>query len=134
MVVLDAGVVIAVASAQDPFHAAAVDALRQARRRGEGLVLPAVAYAETLVHPFRRGEDAVKRVDDFLAQMPIRLAPVDEAVARAAARLRAAHRTLRMPDALVIATAVVLKARIVLTTDAEWPDAGVTVRKLAAAR
>ena len=48
--------------------------------------------------------------------------PVDEAVAVAAARLRARHGSrLRMPDALVLACADTRKARTVLTADDRWP-------------
>jgi hypothetical protein len=57
----------------------------------------------------------------LIANLEIAVDPVDEAVAVAAARLRAEHGSaLRMPDALVLAYAEVRKARLVLTADARW--------------
>jgi hypothetical protein len=45
-----------------------------------------------------------------------------------AAELRARHgNRLRLPDALVVATAIVLEADRVVTTEARWPDVGITV-------
>jgi hypothetical protein len=38
----------------------------------------------------------------------------------AAAELRAQHRSLRLPDALVIATGIVDDASVILTGDARW--------------
>jgi PIN domain nuclease of toxin-antitoxin system len=84
-------------------------------------VLPASAYAETLVEPHERGPGAVRQVDAFLAALPARVEAIDAKVAKAAARLRARHSRLKLPDAMVIATAELLKADRVLTTDRGWP-------------
>ena len=53
-------------------------------------------------------------------------AALDREVARRAATLRARHPSLRLPDALVIATAVELDADHLLTTDQRWK----TLRRL----
>jgi predicted nucleic acid-binding protein len=45
---------------------------------------------------------------------------VIEDIAETAAELRAHHRALRLPDAVVIATGDVLGADAVLTGDARW--------------
>lgn len=50
----------------------------------------------------------------------IRVAPIGEAIAERAARLRASHPMLRLPDALVIATGVELGADVILTGDRRW--------------
>lgn len=90
--------------------------------------VPASADAETLVGPARRGPDAVGLVDDFLADLPADVEPVTGQLAKRAAHLRADHeRSLRLPDALVLAAAIHLKAERVLTTDAGWPDVAVSV-------
>ncbi len=131
---LDAGVVIALLDAADAHHAAAVASVRIARDRGDLLVLPASAYAECLVSPHRRGPDAVAVVDRFLDAVPARVEPADRSIAAAAAALRATHGTaLRLPDGLVIATALVLGADRILTTDAGWPAVAVPVEVLATA-
>ncbi len=134
LTVLDAGVVIALLDAADAHHAAAVASIRIARDRGDVLVLPASAYAECLVSPHRRGPDAVAVVDRFLDALPARVEPADRSIAAAASALRATHGTaLRLPDALVIATALVLGADRILTTDAGWPAVAVPVEVLATA-
>jgi predicted nucleic acid-binding protein len=118
--VLDAGVVIAGLDAADAHHAAAASALTAARNRGDSFVLPASAYAEVLVRPAARGNTTLARVDAALDAMAIRIADADRDIARRAASLRARHSSLRLPDALVIATAMELEADHLLTTDRRW--------------
>lgn len=120
LTVLDAGVVIAGLDADDAHHAAAADALRAARDRGDSFALPASAYAEILVRPASRGASTIARVDAALDAMPIVVADADRAIARRAATLRARHQSLSLPDALLIATAVELEADHLLTTGRRW--------------
>jgi predicted nucleic acid-binding protein len=128
LTVLDAGIVIAILDANDPHHAAAVGALRGAIDRGDELVLPVSAYAEVLVAPHRRGAAAVATVDSFVDALPARTEPATRAIAAAAAELRAHHGTrLRLPDALVVATAISLGAERILTSDARWPELPISV-------
>jgi PIN domain nuclease of toxin-antitoxin system len=87
VVVLDASVVIAFLDANDTHHGTAVEAL--GTLVASDTVLPASAYAEVLVEPWRRGG------------------------------LRSQHRGLRLPDALVLATAEGLDAHV-LTCDRTW--------------
>jgi predicted nucleic acid-binding protein len=134
LTVLDAGVVIALLDAADAHHVAAVASLRIARDRGDVLVLPASAYAECLVSPHRRGPEAVAIVDRFLDALPAQVESADRSIAAAAAALRAVHGTaLRLPDALVIATAVARDADRILTSDTGWPAVPVRVEVLATA-
>ncbi|MGH7299172.1 MAG: PIN domain-containing protein [Candidatus Rokuibacteriota bacterium] len=118
IVVLDASVVIALLDAGDAHHAAAVASMGQARR--QTLVLPASAYAEILVDPSRRGPEAVSVVRRFVADLGIRVEPITTDVAERAARLRARHAGLRLPDALVLATGDALDGTV-LTCDRAWP-------------
>ena len=128
MTVLDAGIVIAVLDSDDVHHGVAYGALRDALDRGERLVLPASAYAELMVGPRRAGRDAVATVDAFVDALPATVEPATRDIARGAAALRDSHgRSLRLPDALVLATADHIGADVVLTTDAAWPDTGVVV-------
>lgn len=118
VVVLDASVVIGFLDSADAHHARAVEALRAL---GESeLVLPATAYAEVLVGPWRSGPEAVDAVEQFVADLALRVEPVTADIARQAARLRAARRPLTLPDALVLATADVLSASALLTADRAW--------------
>lgn len=122
LTVIDAGVVIAMLDATDAHHSESRAALREALDQGDDLVLPASAYAECLVGPLRRGPEAAATVDAFIEALPARVEPVTRSIARAAAALRARHgRAVRLPDALVLATAIELRAHRLLTTDAGWP-------------
>lgn len=128
LIVLDAGVVIGVLDGSDPHHLATRMAVSAALEGGDRLALPASAYAEAQVGPARRGREAMQRLDAFLADLSIQVEPITRQVAARAARLRARHASrLRLPDALVLATAMHLKADRVLTTDTQWPASGVTV-------
>ncbi|MBX3032099.1 MAG: PIN domain-containing protein [Chloroflexi bacterium] len=134
LTILDAGVVVAILDAQDPHHTAAAEALRAGRDAGDRFVLPASAFAECLVWPWRSGEAAVSTAEAFIDAFPISVMPADRAIGRTAARLRAHQgRTLRLPDALVVATALEADADRILTTDRGWPEASVPVQVIASA-
>lgn len=131
LTVLDAGVVIAVLDAGDVHHAVAAMALTEARDRGDELVIPVSAYAECLVSPSRSGPAAIAMVDGFLDALPARVEPATREIGAAAASLRAAHGpSLRLPDALVVATAIMLNANHIITTNARWPALAVRVEVL----
>jgi len=121
IVVVDASIVIALLDGADPHHRAAVAAIEQARR--DTLILPASAYAEVLVDPWRRGADAVRVVTELVSDLGIRVEALSADVASRAARLRAQHRPLRLPDALVLATAEALDG-VALTCDRAWRRVG----------
>lgn len=122
LTVLDAGVIIGFLDADDTHHAAAHAALGDALDRRDRLVLPASAFAEVMVGPSRRGPTAVAVVRELVARVPIDIEPLDEEIAVAAAGIRGRHRSLKLPDALVIATAGHLMADHVITTDRGWPS------------
>jgi len=119
---LDAGLVIGVLDSDDLHHDAAREVLRDAARSGDRVAMSASAFAECLVGPSRRGERAVSVVEAFCASLPIEVVALDRDVARLAARLRAEHTSLRLPDALVIATAERCSADRLATTDHRWPS------------
>lgn len=120
--VLDAGVLIGVLDASDTLHDPARERMRELLDNGASLVVPVSVYAEILVGPFQHGDHAVGRVEDFISDLGALIEPTSVAIARAAAALRATHGSkLRLPDALVLATAQALKADRVITTDTRWP-------------
>ena len=121
LTVLDAGVLIGFLDRHDAHHDAAHRVVDRALAANEPLALPASALAELLVGPSRRGPDQVDLVHRLVDQLPVAVLPLDAAVATVAAGLRASHRALRLPDALVIASAVVVDADRLVTTDRGWP-------------
>ncbi len=122
LIVLDAGVLIGVLDRNDTHHLPATAALRATEESSTRLALPVSALAEILIGPTRRSPEAVAVVDGLIAALTIDLVAIDEQVAREAALLRA-RSGLRLPDALVVATAIVIRADRLLTTDTRWPEA-----------
>ena len=120
---LDAGVIIGFLDASDAHHQTSRAALADALQHSDHLALAASALAESLVGPARRGEPAVQAVRNLVDRLPISIIPLDVEIATTAATLRAAHRALRLPDALVIATAIEQAADHLITTDRKWPTA-----------
>jgi predicted nucleic acid-binding protein len=120
---LDAGVVIGLLDGDDAHHGAAIRALRVAQAAGDSLAMAASAFAECLVGPTRAGAQAVTVMRDLFARLPIDVVPLDAVTAQRAAALRAEHRSLRLPDALVLATAAQATADRLVTTDRRWPTA-----------
>ena len=124
MIVADTSVLIATLDAGDAHHAGARSALAEAWAAREQVVVPAVAYAETMVRPLAVGGEALARAEAFFATQQVR--PLTREAARGGALLRARHPSLRMPDALILGTAVELGADVVMTADERWAglDAG----------
>jgi predicted nucleic acid-binding protein len=113
-VALDADILIAFLDPGDDQHTAAVAELRPRLAAGDELIVGATVYAETIVRPLHQGTDAT--VDEFLDSAGIAVVPVDRAIARRAASLRAGHRSLRLPDAMSLATAIATDSTL-LTLD-----------------
>jgi predicted nucleic acid-binding protein len=77
--------------------------------------MAASAYSEALVQPLVKGRDAA--VEEFVGSLRVEIVAADRRIGRRAAELRAQYRSLRLPDALVLGTALAREARL-LTFDA----------------
>lgn len=102
-VVLDSDAVLAFLDRVDALHDAADEAIRDLLGK-DRLLASAVTYAEVLTGA-RLGHHDDKRVRGFFADLISEILPVDAKVADKAADLRARRKSLRMPDALILATA-----------------------------
>lgn len=131
--ILDTGVLIGVLNPLDVHHSVATDTLHNARRSGDSIVLPTLVIAELLVGAYRLGPDSVRIAEDFTDSVADRVIDIGLRIARTAARLRAVHPKLRMPDALVIATGLVEVVTRIVTTDAAWAGVDARVELLVAA-
>jgi predicted nucleic acid-binding protein len=100
-VALDASVAIGFLESTDAHHDRAVAEMR--RCEGAPLSMAASAYSEVLVRPLALGH--ADTVEAFVQALRIEITPVDRKIARSAAELRSEHARLRLPDALVLATA-----------------------------
>lgn len=113
--ILDASVLIGLLDTSDAHHNVAVDHVEAADLRGDELLTPASAYSEALVSFARVGRVADAR--EAVAAMGIVVAPLTAAIGEHAAQLRAAHERLRLPDAIVLATAHVLGSQLLTYDD-----------------
>ena len=136
VVVLDSSAVFAYLDGGEQTSGAAthvVDGLvRSGRNSG---LISAVTVTEALVRPFRLAEasraaeagtglaEPIATVEDFLRNFSnLTIVPVDYPVAREAARIRALT-GLRTADALVMATAGVSGAGVLVGNDERWKSA-----------
>jgi predicted nucleic acid-binding protein len=101
--ILDASVLIGLLDDADAYHQRAVDDVEAADEASRELVAPASAYSEAMV-AFAR-VDRISDAREAIAAMGIRVAPLDARTAERAAELRARYSGLRLPDAIVLATA-----------------------------
>ena len=120
---LDAGVIIGFLDADDSHHDTARAVLSNAIDHGDRLFIAASALAECLVGPARRSQQSIELVRTVIDRLPVSVVDLDTEIATRAAILRARHRTLKLPDALVIATATTSSADQLITTDRKWPAA-----------
>jgi predicted nucleic acid-binding protein len=102
-VVLDSDAVVGFLDREDALHDAADVAIRDLIRK-QRLLVSAVTYAEVLTGA-RLGHHDEDQVQGFFAQLISEVLPVDVTVADVAAELRSRLKSLRMPDALILATA-----------------------------
>ena len=101
--ILDASVLIALLDAADAHHAQAIQDTEAADHAGRALLVPASAYSEALV-AFARA-NRIKDAREAIAAMGFTVTPLTAPIAERAAELRARHERLRLPDAIVLASA-----------------------------
>jgi predicted nucleic acid-binding protein len=108
--ILDASVLIGLLDTADSHHDRAIDDVEAADHEGDRLLLPASAYSETLV-AFARAR-RIQEAREAITSMGITVVSLTDTIAECAAELRARHRQLRLPDAIVLATAQEFGARL----------------------
>ena len=115
-VALDADAVIGFLDRSDTLHESATELVGEAAT-GDLLVTSAVTVAEVLTGALlgRQDEELFR---GFFRDLIAAVIPVDSATAEVAARLRS-ESNLRMPDALVLATAIVQSDIVTLITGDE---------------
>lgn len=116
LIVLDASVGIAALASDDVHHRAAAAALSDTE--DDELVLAATTRAEILVGPARAGAEPLAVATAFVDGCAT--VPVSTGIADAAARLKARHRGLSLPDAIALVVAEVIQADAVWTFDRAW--------------
>ncbi len=120
LILLDTTAIVAFLDRDDALHEAAVAGLRVAGA-DSAFVASAVSYAEVMTG-VALGHHPAEAVEGFFDNLVRELLPVDRAVAARAGALRGARRSLRMPDALILATADLHEdVQVVVCADGDWP-------------
>jgi len=115
---LDSTAVAGFLDRDDSFHAAADKRVRELAGR-EQLIVSVITYAELLTGAGLGHHDQAA-VRGFFADLVDEVESVDRGVAERAAELRTATPSLKMPDALILATADLRDADVVITADHRW--------------
>jgi len=115
-VVLDSAAVVGFLDRTDALHRAADESVRDLLGSHQ-LLVSAVTYAEVLTGA-RLGHHDVDQVRGFFYELTSGILSVDMEIAERASKLRSQVKSLRMPDALILATAdVAPEVELVLTGD-----------------
>ncbi len=116
-IAVDTNVFIAV-FAQEPLGEKVVPIINAtANQRTHEMITSVLAFSECAVKPYRDKNWTALDMVKLMFQMPnLTVYPMDDIVAEEAAKIRAVY-NFKMPDAIIIATAIVYKAGILLTND-----------------
>jgi predicted nucleic acid-binding protein len=115
-VILDSGAVVGFLDRSDALHNAVDEAIRGLIRDHQ-LLVSTVTYAEVLTGA-RLGHHDEDQVRGFFYELASGILSVDMEIAEKAAELRSRLKSMRMPDALILATAdIAPEAELVLTGD-----------------
>jgi predicted nucleic acid-binding protein len=120
LILLDSTVIVGFLDADDALHEVTASRLREIVP-AQPLVTSAISYAEVITG-VSLGHHPQKSVDGFFRSLVREILPADAPVAARAGALRGRYPALRMPDALILATAD-LNPDIdtVLCGDRDWP-------------
>lgn len=125
MILLDSTVIVGFLDADDALHEVSVAKFREMVGR-HPLVASAVSYAEVMTG-VSLGHHPKKDVERFFDVLIKDLLPVDRPVAARAAELRGERMSLKMPDALILATADLHEEiKMLLCADDAWPKVRVS--------
>lgn len=117
-VVLDSDAVVGFLDRNDALHDEADATIRSLVGR-ERLLVSVVTYAEVLTGA-RLGHHDEHQVRGFFSDLISEILPVDVDVANMAADLRSRRKSLRMPDAMILATAEIQpEVSLVVTGDTQ---------------
>jgi predicted nucleic acid-binding protein len=120
-VMLDTNIISSLLNPDDMLHLDAFAAVRRWEDRAASFTISAITWSELRVGAVRKGVEAEKALAEFRAAAIDRIVVVDEATAESAAQLRARDLTVRVPDALIIATARAEGFDALLTADRKFP-------------
>lgn len=90
-------------------------------------MVSAITEAELLVKPLRDANEAAReRIEDLLSEHGIYVIGVDRKISRRAAAIRARSR-LKLPDAIIVATAIETDCEAIVGNDGVWAKKDVEI-------
>lgn len=116
-VYLDTNPIIYLTEGNAAFKASITSLFAEFERAGARLITSELTLTEALVLPLRQGDVELVAVYERLFDELIEALPVSREVLIMAARLRAETSTLRTPDAIHLATAMLANADAFLSSD-----------------
>ncbi|HXN39978.1 MAG TPA: PIN domain-containing protein [Solirubrobacteraceae bacterium] len=120
LILLDSTVIVGFLDADDALHEVTVDRFQSLAGK-HPFVASVITYAEVMTG-VSLGHHAQDSVEGFFDVLLKALLPVDRRLAARAAALRGKNPSLRMPDALILATADMHEdIEMVLCADSAWP-------------
>jgi predicted nucleic acid-binding protein len=123
LILLDSTVIVGFLDADDALHEVTAARLKEIIASNP-LAASVVSYAEVMTG-VSLGHHSREKVDGFFDALIKDLLPIDRPVAARAATLRGEHMSLRMPDALILATADLHdEIETVLCADGAWSKVG----------
>ncbi len=119
IIYLDTNAVVYLIEGKAPWHALVVARMAAARGAGDTFAVSELTRAETLVIPYRTGDTVAEAAfQAFFADPQVTVFPITRTVCERSARLRAAYRFLKLPDAMHLAAAIEHGCGLFLTADA----------------
>jgi len=120
LILLDSTVIAGFLDADDPLHEVTVARLKEALGSHQ-LVTSVLGYGEVMAGVYQ-GHHPQEHVEGFFDAF-VDVLPVDNHVATSAARLARKHRSLSMPDALILGTAdIEPEIETILATNPTWSE------------
>jgi predicted nucleic acid-binding protein len=119
LILLDSTVIVGFLDADDALHEASAARFREIVPT-HPIVVSAISYAEVMTG-VSLGHHPTETVEKFFQALVREILPADTPVAARAGVLRGRHPSLRMPDALILATADLNPdVEAVLCSDRDW--------------
>lgn len=117
---LDTNAFIYFLDGEKPYYDVLLPVFRRVQAGDLSIIVSAMTEAELLVRPERTKNDTAReRIADLLSESGIYVVGVDRKIARRAAVIRANTR-LKLPDAIIVATALETDCEAVVGNDGEW--------------
>ena len=124
---LDTNAFIYFLDGAEPYYNVLVPVFRRVAAGDLAVMVSAITEAELLVRPERERNDLAKeRIEDLLAENGIYVIGVDRRIARRAAAIRA-RGNLKLPDAIIVATALETDCEAIVGNDGQWAKKDVEI-------